>query len=120
MRWTPSCLALLVLALAGAGCSDNRRLAITGTVELQGTRLTAGIVKFHGPGDHLSMTYLQPDGTFTITDVPPGEVKVTVEPAPAGGGIKPVAVPPRYRDLKSSGLVYTITPSTRKLEIKLD
>jgi hypothetical protein len=120
MRSIASFLVLLVLALAGAGCSDNKRLAIQGTVELNGTHLSAGIVKFYGPGDHSSMTYLQPDGSFTITDVPPGEVKVSVEPAPAGGGIKPVPIPPRYRNPNTSGLVFTIPPKTGKLEIKLD
>jgi hypothetical protein len=122
LRRSGVCLSLLVLAvgLATAGCADNKHLAIKGTVELRGTRLTAGMLKFHGPGDHLSMAYIQPDGTFTITDVVAGEVKVTVETAPAGGGITPVAIPGHYRSTSTSGLVYTITSKTRNLDIHLD
>jgi hypothetical protein len=102
--------------LAGAGCSDNQRLTIKGSVSYQGKPVPAGIVKIHGPGDHLAMAYLR-DGIFRITEVPPGEVKVTVEPDPSGG--QSVPIPKKYADLKTSDLVFTITSSTSELPIEL-
>jgi hypothetical protein len=129
-------LSVLVLAmlLAGAGCSGNKRLTINGAVSYRGTPLSSGIVKFYGPGDRLSMAYIEPDGTFIITDLFPGEVKVTVEDdpssrpkrsgtdSPANGGTpgKRLAVPRKYTEETTSGLVYTITSGTRNLDIKLD
>lgn len=108
---------VLALVLAGAGCSDNKRLTIQGSVSHKGQPVPAGIVKFHGPGDRLAMAYLR-DGAFRITDVTPGEVKVTVEPDPSKG--KPAAIPKKYSDLKTSSLVFTITPATRELPIELE
>jgi hypothetical protein len=115
VRTAPGFL-FLALVLAGAGCSDNQRLRIKGSVSYQGQPVKAGMVKIHGPADHLEMGYLR-DGTFTITDVTPGEVTVTVEPDPSAG--QSAAIPKNYADPKTSGLVFTITSSTRELPIEL-
>lgn len=107
-------ILFLGLTLTMVGCSNNKRLTIKGSVSYQGRPVAAGIVKFHSPGDHLEMAYVR-DGAFSITDVPPGEVQVTVEPQGKGNEI-----PRKYSDLKSSPLVYTITPKTRELAITLE
>ncbi len=119
--------SLVVLALIGvaAGCSDNKPLTINGSLSYKGEPVPAGIVKFYGPADQSSMAYVR-DGTFVVTDLSPGEFKVTVEldgsSVKEGGakGGRPVAIPQKYADLKTSGLVYTITPKTRDLPINLD
>lgn len=108
---------ILPLLLTGAGCSDNQRLTINGSVSYKSQPLQAGIVKFYGPGDHLEMAYIR-DGVFTITDVTPGEIKVTVEPDPSRG--KSAPIPKKYADRKTSGLDFTITPKTKELPIKLE
>jgi hypothetical protein len=130
-------VAALVLAwfLLGTGCSSqNKPLTINGSVSSQGQPVPAGIVRFHGPGDHLAMADLQPDGTFIITDVVPGEVKVTIEedaraqkrlamqgqPGAAGTPrARPVPIPRKYQDEATSDLVFNISPDMKKLEINL-
>jgi hypothetical protein len=125
--------ALALLAAAAlAGCHSNRPLTITGKVTLKGRPLPSGIVRFFYGTDRQSMATVETDGTFAVTDVPPGPVTVTVEPDPQaskhrsmGGGAnepapKPVAIPRKYADPKTSGLEYTISSGTNKLEVKLE
>jgi hypothetical protein len=124
-------LALLGIA-ALAGCNANKRLTITGTVTYKGKPLPSGIVRFYSGRDRMSMATVEADGTFAVTDVPPGPVKVTVEPDPQaskhrsmGGGAnepapKPVAIPSKYADPTTSGLEYNITGGSNKLEVKLE
>jgi hypothetical protein len=109
-------LLFLTIFLATAGCSDNKRLTIKGSVSYKGQSVATGIVKIYGPGDHLTMAYLR-NGTFTITDVTPGEIKLTVEPEP---GQAKSPIPKKYSDPMTSGLVFTISSSTRELPINLD
>jgi hypothetical protein len=116
VRTAPGFL-FLALVLANAGCSDNQRLTIKGSVSYQGQPVKTGIVKIYGPGDRLAMAYLR-DGTFHITEVTPGEIKVTVEPDSSEG--QAVAIPKKYADPKTTNLVFTITSSMRELPIELN
>jgi hypothetical protein len=116
-------LLLLPLILCGAGCSDNKPLTVKGSVSYQGKPIPAGIVKFYGSGNRSSMAYVR-DGAFTVTDLPPGEVKVTVEPDGSSekgkGAAKAVVIPKKYANPETAGLVFTITRQTRELAINLD
>lgn len=120
------CLTVLVLTITVAGCSDNKPLTVNGSVSYKGQRIPAGIVKFYGPENHSSMAYVR-DGTFIVTDLPPGEYKASVESDDsekkgldkAQGG-KPLKIPSKYNDPKTSGLVFTLTGSTREIPIDLD
>jgi hypothetical protein len=125
-------LGVLVLAaaLAAPGCG-NKRVTVEGTVTYKGTPVPAGyLVKFHGPGDHLEVGIIDEDGAYAVTDIPPGEVQVTVEDDPGMAPTKPksavkaggekVAVPRRYMDANTSGLTFTITSGTRRLDLKLE
>jgi hypothetical protein len=122
---------LSLAACCLSGCSGNKRHTIQGFVTLQGEPVPAGLVRIFGPGDHLSTAPIRPDGTFTVTDVPAGQIRVTVAPAKermagssgtAGPGSAPPApkavIPARYNDVGTSGLVYTVAPG-RPLEINL-
>jgi hypothetical protein len=126
-------LGLLALAaLLAGGCTPRKNFTLKGSVSYQGKPVPAGIVKFYGPGDRLSVAYVQPDGTFEITDLVPGPVKVAVEEdpgarmkasmgtPPAGGAVQHVSIPPRYWDEKTSGLEFTIDARTKDLPIKLE
>jgi hypothetical protein len=122
------------------GCSDGKRLTLEGNVSYKGEPVTAGTVRIHGPGEHLATAVIQPDGTFIVSDVPSGEVRVSVEEdptpaklrrmagAPQGGNPIPglpaagkfTPIPPKYRDPSTSGLVFTITAAMKRLDLKLD
>jgi hypothetical protein len=90
----------------------------------------SGILKFIGPEGAYSAASIQPDGTFIITDVVPGEVKVGIMESPQGSGSSsgaassgpknpPVSLPEKYREPETSGLTYTITPETKELNIDI-
>jgi hypothetical protein len=124
-------LVVVVGVLALAGCSGgNRKVTVSGTVKHKGQPVPAGILRFIGPEGAYSAASIQPDGSYTITDVVPGEVKVGVMEAPQGSGSSsgaaspgkappPVALPEKARDPETSGITYTITPSTTRLDIEI-
>jgi hypothetical protein len=130
-RRLSACLlgALTVVLVAVAGCSSGvKKMTVHGTITYKGEPLRSGMVKFLGPGDASAGAEIQSDGTFTITDVVPGEVKVAVVDTPKGSKspsgekekTKPVSLPAKYRDPEQSGLKYTITPDTTELPIKIE
>ncbi len=124
------CVFALVLAVGlSAGCSRDKRQTVHGTVTFKGEKLTAGTVRILGPGDQLATAEIRPDGTFAVTDVPPGEVRIAIVDTAsgssgagpgAGAAAKRVRIPDKYKDVKTSGLVYTLAPDADKLEVKLD
>src|SRR5688572_5955132 len=73
--------ALLAFVLvAGAGCGEPgvKRVTVNGTVAYKGQTLSSGMLQFVGPEGSYSASVVQPDGTYIMTDVLPGEVKVGV------------------------------------------
>jgi hypothetical protein len=131
-------LAAALLAALGvltaAGCASKSKAVISGKVTYKGEAVGWGDVRFFGPDGALwSSALLNPDGTFTATDVPPGEVQVAVHmlpnlarpkkssDTPADGSTprKAVPIPRKYQDPTTSGLRYTIGPGTNHLEIQL-
>jgi hypothetical protein len=133
-RFPRRLLGLVAVAVvAVAGCSDKgvKKVTVRGTISYKGQPLQSGILKFVGPAGSYSAAVIQPDGTFIITDVVPGEVKVGVMEAPQGSGSSsgerassgpkssPVALPEKYREPETSGVKYTITPETKELAIEI-
>jgi hypothetical protein len=134
-RWCRACLlglVAIVVAASGCGGDGNKKMTINGTVSYKGQPLSGGMLQFVGSkGGTPSAAPIQKDGTFLMTDVEPGEVKVSITATPqssgpsgdkAGSGpkITPDDLPEKYRDPEKSGLKYTITPDTRQLDIKID
>jgi uncharacterized protein with LGFP repeats len=127
-------LTVAVAAVVGfAGCSQGtKKVTVNGTVTYKGQPVQSGILQFVGPEGSYSAAAIQSDGTYIITDVVPGEVKVGVTVAPQGEGSSsgekgrpgskaaPVSLPDKYRNPETSGLTYTITPDTRELPIKIE
>jgi hypothetical protein len=139
-----SSTALLLVALLGVfvlgGCSSKQKgFALKGSVTFKGKPLSSGVVRFHMVDNRIAMAMIQSDGSFAVTDLFPGEAKVTVEEdtaarmrkrVPAGAKM-PKASPPKpppapsaplpdkYKDVSTTGLVYTLSPE-QPLEIKLD
>lgn len=131
-RTFPGLPILVAVIVAVAGCSSGgvKKVTVSGTVSYKGQPVRSGILQFVGPEGAYSAANIQSDGSFTITDVVPGEVKVGVMEAPGGSGSssgekgrpapKPVDLPDKYRSPETSGLKYTITPDTRQLDIKIE
>lgn len=131
-RVVPGLLALAALC-AALGCSKGvKKITVTGKVTYQGQPVRSGIVRFIGPEGAYSAGPVQSDGTYTVTDVLPGETKVGIMESPSGSGSssgdKPeksaatkgaAPLPEKYREPTTSGLVYSITPETTELDIQI-
>jgi hypothetical protein len=125
------CLLVTLVAIVGlAGCAGDKRKTVRGTVTLKGQPLTSGTVRMFGPGDQLSTAEIRPDGTFAVTDVPAGEIRVAVVETAGGGAAsgtgpgapagKRVRIPDKYKDVKTSGLVYSVDAGTETLAVQLN
>src|SRR5262245_3486548 len=103
--------ATLVLA-ALTGCSQPTTSTFHGTVSYRGESLKSGVIYFLGPAPdmRMGMGTIHDDGTYTATDVPVGEVRVSFQ-APG--------VPAAYTDPNKSELVYTISSGTTSLDIAI-
>ena len=133
-------LFLLAVLVAGPGCSGKKTTTLHGTVTYKGAPVSVGAIYFHGPDNRMAMGNLGEDGTFTATDVPLGEVRVSLQVRDPGayarqmkdpvnrptanpkGGAGPgvTSIPAKYADPNTSGLKYPIDSQTRELEVKLD
>lgn len=116
--------ALVIAALSGCADTVTKKVTIKGTIAYKGEPLSSGLLQLVGPEGAYSASPIRPDGTFMITDVVQGELKVGVQEMPRGSkstGTKsaPVALPEKYRDPQTSGVTYTITSETRDLHIDL-
>ncbi len=132
-----SFVAVVSIAL---GCSSPKpKLAtLSGKVTYKGKPVSVGAIYFHGPADELAMGNLQEDGTFTATDLPIGQVRVslrvqdpgvyaqqlkapaTLEMPKSKDGDKVTSLPNQYSDPATSGLTYTIDPTTTTLDITIE
>lgn len=133
-------LALVALVVLAAGCAGEKRTNVTGTVSIDGQVVTEGVVQFLCPGDRLATARIQPDGTFVATDVVPGEeVRIAILEDPDRGMFKmtggsdgsapPVVeptplpkaarIPEQYKSFETSGLTYTISADSPRVDITL-
>jgi hypothetical protein len=86
-----SAAGVCALALAACGCTGGTG-TVTGKVTYIGKALPGGTVTCLARGNRPFMGKIEPDGTYTVTDVPIGPVKIAVEAAgPAGE--PPIALP---------------------------
>jgi hypothetical protein len=102
------CATLTLVVLSG--CSKPTTSTFHGTVSFRGQPLTFGVIYFLGPAPamRMGMGTIHDDGTYTATDVPVGEVRVSFQ-APG--------VPEKYSDPNQSELIYTNTPARKSLDI---
>ena len=99
-----------VLAMLG-GCRQPTS-TFGGQVTFQGMPVTSGVVYFLGPAPEMRMGMgtIHDDGTYTATDVPVGEVRVSFQSP---------EIPPKYSDPNTSELLYTITENMKSLDINV-
>jgi hypothetical protein len=136
-------IAWLLLLLAGAlsGCGRSRPSGtVTGKVSYKGQTVPSGTVAFFGAADQVASAPIGPDGIYTATDVPLGQVKVTVNtPRPVAelkkaakqmkkrfgkGNDFPestdsVSVPEKYGDPTKSPLGFTVKEGTQPYDIEM-
>jgi hypothetical protein len=112
---------------------------LTGKVTYQGKPVSVGAIYFHGPAGEVAMGNLTDTGTFVATDIPVGEVRVSLRVQDPGvysqqlqgaGGRgaktrpkdedKVTSVPAKYSDPATSGLAYTITPGLTALDVTIE
>jgi hypothetical protein len=120
----------------GLGCMTNLNTAsrVSGTVKHDGKLVTAGTVTFYMPDGGTVIRPIAADGTYSATDMAPGDYAVTIEtesankqaPAKQYGGGRPmqnspmpsdftpppqgeyVKISKKYADKKTSGLTATL------------
>ena len=72
-------LALALLTVAGCTKNPNAPAQISGVVKYKGQPLPGGTLVFHDSEGKAYSAPIQQDGKYDLTDVPVGEMKVTVE-----------------------------------------
>ena len=130
-------LLLALACLHALGCGNQRKtITLTGIVTYQGNPVTVGMIYFHAPDNQMAGGVILEDGHYTATDVPVGEVRVSLQvkdpglyalpkgspaAAPKKSESKGVtSLPPKFADPSQSGLSYTITAATSTLDVKID
>lgn len=132
-----------LLALAAAGCGSPTAV-VSGTVTFKGHPLPSGTILFHGSDGRVEHGLIGSNGVYTLTNAPPGPVRISVKSHPASptgmpsrGGPPPaaptdlspavkeqrdgkfVSIPARYLDPQRSGLTYTVRPGIQTHDINL-
>ncbi len=135
LRYGVRSIALLVIlgtALV-AGCQPKKpvRVNVTGTITVKGKPLKVGRLIFHGQSGDVWTCQVE-DGAFTVTDVAPGEIRVTMATLPNnigssdkggkdGGKGGPLpgmnASESLYSSPEKTPLKYTITEEQHTIEI---
>lgn len=75
------CGLFLLLTIGLLGCSGNSHAParVSGSVSYKGQPIKAGKMQFHTPDGVAYDAQISSDGTYTATDVPVGELVITVE-----------------------------------------
>jgi hypothetical protein len=126
---TATLLAAALMLLAGCAKPTKKVVTVTGTVTYNGHQLKAGIVKFQAPNGDFALAPIGPDGQFIMTDVVPGDQKVSYMGAPMSSGNsdgsrnapaeKPVAVPAKFGDFDTSGVTVTVPDTGGAVTVEL-
>lgn len=131
-------LAACGLALALCGCGPSQA-TVRGKVTYQNKPLSSGEVHLVGEKGMSRSALIDPVGAFEVKDAPIGQVKVAVVSykGPAGQLKGPIvgkkkadeepeeivprqlAIPEKYKDVKTSELAYTISSGTQTIAIDL-
>lgn len=137
---------LLVVLMLGAtvGCTGGgqQTAKVSGKVYAGDRVVTAGDIRFHGSKGGMGTGKIQGDGSYTVTDAPVGQCKITVHPAPAmprasapPPGVTPITtassegvppnpaksppIPDRYQKSESTDLTFTVTSGSNTHDVKM-
>lgn len=110
-------VAIAMLVLVGCGASKGN---VKGVVFYKDKALASGVVTFVAAKGSVSTASIQPDGSYTLKNVPAGEVTILVTSGPGlGGKGKAVPIPKDYSDPAKSPLKYTVTSGDQEHDIRL-
>lgn len=135
---TTKLLLPIVLAIA-SGCGPSSA-DVHGKVTYRGRPVVAGSVTVEGIDGRPVSGSIRPDGSFEIAGTVTGPARVAVAspdpslglPAPtlaSGKAIKLppkirpaewVPLPPQYRDVRTSGLSYSLAAGSNSIDVKLE
>jgi hypothetical protein len=106
--------------------------SLSGTVRLDNKIVNYGAVTFHSADGTKKKVVIAADGTYRVTDLPMGEVKIAVTTgapptpfaAPGGGNGEPIKfvkidLPSRYNDPSKSDLSYVFKAGKQQFDIDL-
>ena len=116
--------AALVVLPGGESTSSaqkgEKKGSVAGKVTYKGKPLPGGTITLHVAKGKPIRGSLRADGSYSVKDVPPGQVQVTIETesvkAKAG---KYVPIPLKYADPRTSGLTYEVNKGTQTFHIEL-
>jgi hypothetical protein len=136
---------VVFLAAVGAagGCGGKAKPptdVVSGTIRVGDKKVNFGFISFYQDSKRVGKTAIQTDGTYNVTNLPKGEVRVVVEAADppqmvavgAGGGgagkgggdqapkYEKVDVPARYADLEKTDVHFTVTGGQQQFDIVLE
>jgi hypothetical protein len=95
-------VAFPLFLAAAVGCSSgnsNFPAKVSGKITYQGQPVTAGMVTFHSKNNEVYSSSLAPDGTYTMANLPVGEMTVCVETE----SFNPNKKTPEYKGGKGPG-----------------
>jgi hypothetical protein len=127
-RWLPA----IVLLVAACGCGSGRAM-VSGKVTYNDKPVTYGSVTVLGPDDKAASGVINPDGTYTVEGLTPGEARFGVISRDPAKGRSPhkdgaeaqaakagwVPLPRGYEAAASSGLTATLKGGHNTYDIDL-
>lgn len=139
-RWIGLVVLGAVVGLsASMGCGGAKKATVKGTVTYKGEKLGNGNVVFLGADNKGASSPIDANGSYHLSNVPLGPVKITVETiapiaatAPAMPGMempkieggpaagKYVRIPDQYKDATRSGLTYEVKSGNHEHNINLE
>ena len=140
-------MCLLVSSLAGCGSgSGGVRYVVTGKVTYNDQPLETGRITAIANDQEVSAADIKPDGTFVLTDIPKGPIKVIINPKnvlqmmpsdkATGGGVNATkqpgvmgntapgknasnTIPAKYQSAGLTDLNFTIEKNNQAIEVVL-
>jgi hypothetical protein len=107
----------LVILACLPGCGDGPRSRVHGKVTYLGNTVTGGTVIFLAKDNMTYVADIQADGTYSVTGVPRGPVRVSVQQPPPRPGAKsenaPRVIPKVDPEGKNSKAVFTEIPEPK-------
>lgn len=136
LRSIPCFILSLGLTAALAGCGKGKG-DLSGTVKHQNKLVQSGSVRVLGSDRIPRVTAIKEDGTYTITQIPVGNVQIAVNsPSPMGMKELPpnkfgktnmppdnpnwFAIPPKYAEFDTSGITFAIRKGDNSFIIELE